>query len=103
MSSCGGEVNGGTRKVGPGGSRSGQSEAGQQRDGGQHVHLVFEWTEEGEESCREEQPCKEEFLPEIPAIEDLMEQGETRHVQEGRGGCSDTADVAAGKPFLPAG
>ena len=32
-SSCGVEVNGGTRKVGPGGSGSGQSEAGQQRAG----------------------------------------------------------------------
>ena len=26
-----------------------------------------------------------------------------RRIAEGRGGCSDTADVAACKPFLPAG
>ena len=41
------------------------------------------WTEEGEELCREEQLCKEEFLPESPATEDSVEQGETLHVQDG--------------------
>ena len=60
-----------------------RSQAGQQRDGGQHVHPVFGWTEEGDESCREEQPCKEEFLPESPATEDWVEQGETLLVQDG--------------------
>ena len=83
VGSCGGEVNGGTRKVGPGGSGSGQSEAGQQRDGGQHVHPVLGLTEEGEESYREEQPCKEEFMPEIPATEDSVEQEEMLHIQDG--------------------
>ena len=38
---------------------------------------MFGWTEEGEESSREE------FLPESPATEDSVEQGETRHVQDG--------------------
>ena len=82
---------------------SGRREAGQQRDDGQHVHPVFGWTE----LCREEQPCKEEFLPESPATEDSVEQEEMLHIQDGvaeaRGGGSDTAGVAAGKPFLPAG
>ena len=46
------------------------------------ISTWFGWTEEGEESCREEQPCKEEFLPEIPATEDSVEQ-ETLHMQDG--------------------
>ena len=83
VSSCGVEVNGGAVKVGPEGSGSGQSETGQQRNGGQHVNPVFGWTEEGEESCRKEQPCREEFSPESPAAGDSVEQGETRHVQDG--------------------
>ena len=49
----------------------------------QHVHPVFGRTEEGEKSCREEQPCKEEFLPEIPATEDSVEQEEMLHIQDG--------------------
>ena len=44
---------------------------------------MFGWTEEGEESCRKEQPCKEEFLPESPVTEDSVEQRETLHVQDG--------------------
>ena len=54
VSSCGGEVNGGTGKVGPGGSGSRQSKTGQHRDGSQHVHPVLGWIEEGEQPCREE-------------------------------------------------
>ena len=76
VSSCGGEVNGGTGKVGPGGSGSGQNEAGQQRDGGQHVHPALGWMEEGK------QPCREEFSPESPAAVDLVKQGETLNIQD---------------------
>ena len=46
-----------------------------------------------------EEPHKEEFSPESPATKGLVEQGETLHVQDDvlqKGGCIDTAHVAAG-------
>ena len=65
---------------------SGRSKAGQQRDSGQHVHPMLGWTKEGREgrqSCREEQPCKEEFSLESPVTEGWVEQGEMLHIQDG--------------------
>ena len=58
--------------------QSGQGEAGTQRDGGQHVHPVLGWTEEGEE-----QPCKEEFLLESPVTVDSVKQRKKLHIQDG--------------------
>ena len=76
VNSCSAEVNGSTGKAGPMGS--GRGEAGQQwvQDGGQH-DPALEWMEEGE------QPRKKGFSPESPATEDLVEQGEMLHIQDG--------------------
>ena len=82
VSSCSDVVNGGAGKVesgwGEAGTQSGRAEAGTQRDGGQHVHQVLGWTEEGEE-----QPCKKEFLPESPVTVNSVEQRDTLHIHDG--------------------
>ena len=86
MTNCGDKVDGGAGKVSPVESgQSGQSEAGEQRDVGQHVHQRLGWTEEGEKSCGEKQHVQDGVLPK--GVEDAATQQTWLLV----------------KPFLPAG
>ena len=79
VNSCGGEVNGGAGKAGPVGSE--RRKVGQRWGSCRHfdpdITPVIRVMEEGE------QPCREEFSPESPATEGMVEQGETLHVIDG--------------------